>query len=96
VLMLAQMSSIGWRVYRDHSLDLWARQFGLLAIVVVTSYIINGMFHDVSIILIQQFLMFFVLGLVNNIYTNQSAFQISEITISPASRSEPLQLNTAA
>jgi len=74
VIMLIQMARVGWSVWRNQSVDLWARQFGLLSLVIVSCYVVNGMFHDTSIIPMQHVLMFFVFGLVNNVYTNAKAF----------------------
>jgi len=53
---------------------LWARQFGLLGVVMLSCYCVNGMFHDVSIIPMNHVFLFFLLGLVNNIYSNVNAF----------------------
>jgi O-antigen ligase len=96
VLMLMQMSVISWDVWRNPSLDLWARQFGLLAIVVLTTHMLNGLFHDVSIIPIQHMLMFFLLGLVSNIYTNPEAFQVLEVEASVSTPLESSPLKVAA
>ena len=72
--LLATMYFVSWRVWQNQSLDLWARQFALAGVVLLTGYAINGMFHDVSIIPMMHMLLFFWLGLVNNIYSHQSAF----------------------
>ena len=72
------MARVSWLVWKDPSVDLWARQFGLLALMLLAVYSINGMFHDVSIIPIQHMLLFFIFGLTNNIYSKSSAFQASE------------------
>ena len=91
VLMLAQLSRVSWRIWNDVSLDLWARQFGLLVITVITAYSLNGLFHDVSIIPMQHMLMFFLFGLVNNIDTNTVAFRASELEI-PEPSHHPIQI----
>lgn len=78
LIMLLQMARVSWLVWKDPSVDLWARQFGLLALMLLAVYSINGMFHDVSIIPIQHMLLFFIFGLTNNIYSKSSAFQASE------------------
>lgn len=74
--MLYQMGTIAWSVWRDDRIELWARQFGLLATVSIAIYCLNGMFHDVSIIPMQNMLTFFLFGLINNIYTDSRPFQI--------------------
>lgn len=97
LLVLVQIGTVSWKIWRDGSLDLWARQFGLLVIVVVTVYSLNGLFHDVSIIPMQHMLMFFLFGLVNNIYTNPGAFGEIEITnCQNQSPSQPLPIRAAA
>ena len=74
VIMLIQMARVSWNVWRDLSLDLWARQFGLVSLVILTCYVLNGMFHDTSIIPMQHVLMYFVFGLVNNVYSKADGF----------------------
>jgi len=74
-LMLLMMGRYSWVVWRDQSLDLWARQFGLVGLAVLAAHSVNGMFHDVSIISMQQTYLFFLLGLVSNIHSNRSMFQ---------------------
>jgi len=76
LLMLVLMTGASWDVWRNESLDLWARQFGLLGIVMLACYCLNGMFHDVSIIPMQHMYMFFLLGLINNIQTNTKPFEV--------------------
>lgn len=77
LFMLFQMSRISWNVWNDLKLNLWARQFGLLSLVVLANYLINGMFHDVSIIPMQHMLMFFVFGLANNIHSKSNPFEVA-------------------
>ena len=78
LLMLILMFNAGWQVWSDTSLDLCARQFGLVGIVILTCYCINGMFHDVSIIPLQHLYMFFLMGLINNIYSDRAPFRSAE------------------
>lgn len=73
-LMLLLMLFTSWKVWKNGSLNLWARQFGLLGVVMLSCYCINGMFHDVSIIPMNHVFLFFLLGLINNIYSNTNAF----------------------
>jgi hypothetical protein len=96
LLMLTQMSLVSWSVWKDPTLDLWARQFGLLAVAVLTTYALNGLFHDVSIIPMQHMLMFFLIGLVNNIYTDPTAFRTSNVASPELALPERLSLRTAA
>ena len=73
-LMLSLMLFTSWQVWRNDSLNLWARQFGLLGVVMLSCYCVNGMFHDVSIIPMNHVFLFFLLGLINNIFSNAYAF----------------------
>ena len=72
--MLLQMALISLSIWRDEHLELWPRMFGLMMLVGLANYCINGMFHDVSIIPMNHVLMFFLFGVVNNLYSNKSAF----------------------
>ncbi|MEM9940418.1 MAG: O-antigen ligase family protein [Planctomycetota bacterium] len=72
--MLVVMLIVCRKVWLSNGLDLWARQAGLLGLVVLTVYLINGMFHDVSIIPQGHILLFLVLGFVNNILSRPTPF----------------------
>lgn len=52
-----------WRVWRGAATPLWARQLGLLFLIVVGVYFINGMFHDVSVIAMANMALFFMAGI---------------------------------
>jgi O-antigen ligase len=52
-----------WRLWRRSDAPLWARQQGLLFLVTVGLYLINGMFHDVSIISMTNMTLFFMAGI---------------------------------
>jgi O-antigen ligase len=51
-----------WRLWRDAALPLWARQQGLLFLVALGVYVINGMFHEVSVIAMANMTLFFLAG----------------------------------
>lgn len=74
LFLLGQFYLVAWRVWGNQSLDLWARQFGLAGVVLLIGYCANGMFHDVSIIPMQHMLLFFWLGVINNIHSRPSDF----------------------
>ena len=74
VCLLLSSLTASWLVWQNRSLDLWARQFALANVVLLAGYSVNGMFHDVSIIPMMHMLLFFWLGVVNNIYSRPSAF----------------------
>ncbi len=76
VLMLILMAGTSLNIWNNESLDLWARQFGLIGVVMLVCYFVNGLFHDVSIIPMQHTYMFFLLGLINNIKSNTQPFKV--------------------
>jgi hypothetical protein len=51
-----------WRLWREVALPLWTRQMGLLFLVALGVYLINGMFHEVSIISMMNMTLFFLAG----------------------------------
>lgn len=51
-----------WRLWRNAAVPGWARQQGLLFLVVLAVYLTNGMFHDVSIIDMMNMTLFFLAG----------------------------------
>lgn len=60
--ILASIVFSAWRVWRNQKSSLWARQVGLMTLTVVSAYVINGVFHDVSIIDMIGSLLFFFAG----------------------------------
>lgn len=69
--LLSQFARMSWSVWRDDRLHLWPRQIALIGLVLVSAYCINGMFHDVSIVPQMHMLLFFWMGLVNNVYSRR-------------------------
>ena len=51
-----------WRLWSDAALPLWARQQGLLMLIALGAYFINGMFHDVSVQPMMNMTLFFLAG----------------------------------
>jgi O-antigen ligase len=51
-----------WRLWFDANLPLWARQQGLLMLIALGAYFINGMFHDVSVQPMMNMTLFFLAG----------------------------------
>ena len=92
--VLAVVAYASWSLWLDKSLDLWPRQFGLLTLVVIAHYFISGMFHDVSIIPMNQTLLFFLAGIINNIKSNGIEFSNSQSSPpnTPPVPSEQLEL----
>ena len=73
--LLGQMLISSWKLWKNKNLDILARQFGLLMVVMLVNYCVNGMFHDVSIIPMQNMLLFYLFGIVNNILTARAGFE---------------------
>ncbi len=63
VVVVSLWSWEAWRLWRMPAGPLWARQAGLLLLVLVANYAINGMFHDVSIISMVNMLLFLLAGI---------------------------------
>jgi O-antigen ligase len=65
----------GWRLWQNGQVPLWARQQGLVMGAFVAAYVANGMFQDVSQIIMVNMLLFFEAGLCLNLYLN-SKYQL--------------------
>jgi O-antigen ligase len=65
-LFLAAVAMWGldaWRLWQTASAPLWARQMGLLLLVALGAYFVNGMFHDISVVPMANMTLFFLAGL---------------------------------
>ena len=51
-----------WRLWSNVGLPLWARQQGLLSLIALGAYFINGMFHEVSVVPMANMTLFLVAG----------------------------------
>jgi O-antigen ligase len=51
-----------WRLWRETAAPLWTRQIGLLFLLALAVYLINGMFHEVSVISMMNMTLFFLAG----------------------------------
>jgi O-antigen ligase len=51
-----------WRLWSNTAAPLWARQQGLLLLIALAAYFINGMFHDVSVQPMMNMTLFFLAG----------------------------------
>ncbi len=51
-----------WRLWCNATLPLWARQMGLLLLIALGVYLLNGMFHDVSVLPMANMTLFFLAG----------------------------------
>ncbi len=60
--MLGYWARDALRLWAGTAVPLWARQQGLLLLVALSVYLINGMFHDVSVVPMANMTVFFVAG----------------------------------
>ena len=65
-LLLFVWAVDGWTLWNASSLPLWKRQMGLFSLLLLTAYIPNAMFHEMSVIPMVNMLMFFAAGLCRN------------------------------
>ena len=63
VWLIINGSLVGLRIYRHSNSSNWERAFAVTLIAIISSYCINGMFHDVSIIPMANLLMFYLLAI---------------------------------
>lgn len=87
LLMMTLLFRAAWTTWRDLRLSFWKRQFGLLLIAMLANHCVNGMFHDVSIIPMENMLLFFLAALVNNIYSARP--ELFPVAVSQTVRPEP-------
>ena len=71
VLMLSLFLRASWVIWRDNRLSFWQQQFGLLMMAMLANHCVNGMFHDVSIIPMENMFVFFLAAIVNNFYSTR-------------------------
>ncbi len=63
VAMLGVWGFHAWQLWRTPTAPSWARQQGLLFLALLGCYLPNGMFHEVSLIVMVNMLLFFMAGL---------------------------------
>ena len=69
LVMLAMFARVAILNWIDPTLPFWRQQFGMVLLVFLSSHCINGMFHDTSIIPMENTLMFFLAAISNNVYS---------------------------
>ena len=74
LLLFARIYLTSWRLWSNPVASNWGRSYALIMIATLTAYLINGMFHDVSIIPMANMLIFFLLAIVANL---QSAWSVA-------------------
>ncbi len=68
LVLLATLFWRGWQVATDQSGPHRARCLAAVALAVGTNYVVNGMFHDVSLIPVANFHCFLALGILGRVY----------------------------
>ena len=86
VLMLSLFLRAAWMTWRDTRLSFWQRQFGLLMMAMIANHCVNGMFHDVSIIPMENMFLFFLAAMVNNIYSMRPELMPYGFSVGPVCR----------
>jgi len=73
VTLLAMWCRTGWRVWSDKKRPLAERNTGILLLALIAAYVVNGMFHDVSIMPMIHMLVFFVAGVTQGLACRRRA-----------------------
>ena len=68
ILVMGNMVLIGVELWKNRFMSPMARYMGLVLVVLLISYCVNGMFHDVSLINMGNTLLFFVAGVTSNLH----------------------------
>jgi O-antigen ligase len=66
LLLIAWLRS-AWRLWRSDGAPLWMRQQGLFFLVAAANYLVNAMFHDMSVIPMVNMFLFFLAGVTLNV-----------------------------
>ena len=69
LIMLAMFARVAILTWTDPTIPFWRQQFGLLLLVFLSNHVVNGMFHEVSIIPMENMLMFFLAAIANNVFS---------------------------
>jgi O-antigen ligase len=68
LLLLGTWSYRAWQLWRMTSLPLAVRQFGLILLAFIANWIVNGMFHDTSLMVNANLLLFMLAGATQGFY----------------------------
>jgi O-antigen ligase len=67
LLLACQVTREAFMLGRAARAPLWARQIGLITVMLMLTYFVNGIFHEMSIIPMVNMLVFFMAGLTRNL-----------------------------
>jgi O-antigen ligase len=78
--LLTAWARSAWSLVHDVGLPVWQRSQGLLMLAVIVTYLSSAVFHDLTLLPSQQWILFLVAGLTMNVRlsTVQSADRVSE------------------
>ena len=62
IALLVAWGRVAWQLSRDATTERWIRAQGLFALAVLIIYAVNGMFHDLTLLPSEQWLLFLVAG----------------------------------
>ena len=62
IALLVAWGRIAWQLSRDATAERWVRAQGLFALAVLIVYAVNAMFHDLTLLPSEQWLLFLVAG----------------------------------
>lgn len=80
LIMLAMFARTAILTWTDPTIPFWRQQFGMLLLVFLSCHCVNGMFHEVSIIPMENMLMFFLAAIANNIFSqHHNAMELNGI-----------------
>lgn len=71
--MLLAWTRTGWELYRNADGTQWVRNCGLLTLAILAVHCINGMFHDLSLLAGEQWMLFFLAGTAVGVLVRQQA-----------------------
>ncbi len=78
-LLLALWGRQAWRLWRRADLPREARQTGLLLLALLAAYVVNAMFHDLSLVPGANALLFFLAALTETLATSRRATPAAEV-----------------
>ena len=65
--LIAVWTWLGWKLWRSRNLPLWVRQTGLLQILLIIAFTVNGMFHDTLLVPMGTSILFLMAGITSGV-----------------------------
>ncbi len=79
LLLIGCWTRDAWRLWKSPA-PLWSRQAGLVFLASLAAWVANGMFHDVSIMVMMNMFQFFLAGLVQSLLPQAVAVQARSVS----------------